>query len=78
MAPSAGITGFQPPCLGSPSTIFDLMSALLHAWEVGRRVEGEREGPQIPFKADNLRFTKRSLILQMKKTNMPNDQKNPK
>lgn len=54
------------------------MSALLHAWGVGRRVEGEREGPQIPFKADHLRFTKRSLILQMKKTNMPNDQKTPK
>lgn len=67
---SVGITGFQSPCPGSAPLVFGLISAPLHR-ERGRRRE-EREGTQgsgFPnpelLKADNLCFTKRSLILPM-------------
>lgn len=73
---SVGITGSGLPGLALSRLVFGLMSALLH--REGRCREKEREAiwipqPRAPFKADHLCYTKRSLILLMKKQ-MHNDQ----
>lgn len=59
------------PALALALPVFGLTSALLHR-EWGRREE-EREGPQSPFKADHLCFTKRSDSAD-EKIIMPNNQ----
>lgn len=68
-APSMGITGFQPPCPG-PATSGFWFDVSPSAQGVGK--EGREEGPQSPFKADNLCFTKRSDSVG-EKTNMSNN-----